>query len=405
MIPTFEIASSEKLLEHTRQNIIADKLIFPSGKEYEYVYRTTGGKRVVFVVPIMSDDQVVLVRQYRHPLRRDVLEIPAGIVEEGESFEEGALRELREETGYTATHAELIGKLAANPAASDLVVRFYLARNVTKVGEPLNTEIEHTTPVLMPISKISQALSDGKIESMFTAAGFMLAMPSITGTSQLWQSTEMADQLDYESTSNYTIKAIEGWNAYVNNRLLDEKKEIGDKIWALMQVKLFDINRTVPEPALEKLREVPIWLEAESKKVICACYHPSKKWLSENGFNTEKARSVEIGNPDNFLSWTLDQPSMVLHELAHAYHHRVLGYDNPDIKSAYDRAVESKSYESVLRNNGQNARAYALNNDQEYFAELTEAYFGTNDFYPFVRAEIMPHDPQMYETLKKLWKV
>ena len=95
---------------------------------------------------------------------------------------------------------------------------------------------------------------------------------------------------------------------------------------------------------------------------------------------------------------------MVLHELAHAYHHRVLGYDNPDIRAAYERAVASKTYESVLRYNGRMERAYALNNDQEYFAELTEAFFGQNDFYPLVRAEVMRHDPEMHKTLKMLWR-
>ena len=214
----------------------------------------------------------------------------------------------------------------------------------------------------------------------------------------------MTHQPEYEPTSNYTIQDIEGWQKiYVNNRLLKENKELGNELLELMRIKLYDINRTVPKHALEKLYEVPIWLEDDNKQVTCACYHPSREWLSEHGFNPEKAKAVEIGNAINFINWTLHQPAMVLHELAHAYHHQVLGYDNPDIKAAYEQAAESKSYESVLRYDGQQARAYALNNDQEYFAELTESYFGTNDFYPFVRAEIMQHDPMMYETLKKLW--
>ena len=48
-------------------------------------------------------------------------------------------------------------------------------------------------------------------------------------------------------------------------------------------------------------------------------------------------------------------------------------------------------------------RAYALNNDQEYLAELTEAFFSTNDFYSFVRAEVPVRDPHMYKVLCKLW--
>ena len=47
--------------------------------------------------------------------------------------------------------------------------------------------------------------------------------------------------------------------------------------------------------------------------------------------------------------------------------------------------------------------AYALNNPQEYFAESTEAYFGVNDFYPFVRAELKEHDPDMSSLMQTLW--
>ena len=213
----------------------------------------------------------------------------------------------------------------------------------------------------------------------------------------------MASQSGYEPTSNYAIQNIEGWSVYVNHRLLNEKRKLGSDVLKLTSVKLYDINRVVPKLALKKLQEVMIWLEVESEQVTCACYHPSEQWLSEHEFNPAKAKSVEIGNAVNFLQWSMHQPSMMLHELAHAYHHQVLGHDNPDIKAAYKQAVESGLYESVLRYNGKQARAYALNNDQEYFAEQTEAYFGTNDFYPFVKAELMQHDPLMYEILKKLW--
>jgi len=135
------------------------------------------------------------------------------------------------------------------------------------------------------------------------------------------------------------------------------------------------------------------------------CYHVSPAWLREHHMNPQKAGAVEIANAKNFLSWTLVQPWMVLHELAHGYHDQVLGYDNAEIRACFERAVSSKSYESVLHYNGKKVRAYALTNDREYFAEATEAYFGTNDFYPFVRAELAQHDPAVHDLLEKLWGV
>jgi hypothetical protein len=188
----------------------------------------------------------------------------------------------------------------------------------------------------------------------------------------------------------------------VNKDLLDEK-ELSDKCLALMQVKLFDVQRVVPKPAVARLKQVPIWLELDDKKFPGACYHPSKGWLMNNDVNPEKAGCVEIANARHFLTWSIDQPFMVLHELAHAYHHRVAGYDNPEIKAAYKAAKESGKYDKVLRASGRTEKHYALTSDQEYFAECSEAYFGTNDFYPFVRAELKEFDPQMYDVLRNVW--
>ena len=208
----------------------------------------------------------------------------------------------------------------------------------------------------------------------------------------------------YEPTSNYVPRNVRGWTVYVNHRLLEDQKELGNRTLELLAVKLYDVTRMVPKPALEKLRRIAIWVEFAHPRHPCMCYHPSRDWLTENDFNPEKAGSVEIANAATFLKWTHEQPSMVLHELAHGYHHRFLGgYDNPEIAAAYKRAVESKLYESVLHWDGNSVRAYASNNPQEYFAELTEAWFGANDFYPFVRAEVLKHDPQGAKLLKKLW--
>ena len=211
-------------------------------------------------------------------------------------------------------------------------------------------------------------------------------------------------QPSYEPTENYTQRQIHGWTVYVHRSLLEEQKSTGDRVLELLAVKLYDIQQAVPAKAVEKLRKIPIWLEYNNKPVRCACFHPSKQWLKANGFNPNKAGAVEIGNAETFIRWSRHQPSMVLHELAHRYHwHFLGGYDNPEIAAAFKRAKEAGIYESVLYFDGSKKRAYALNNPQEYFAELSEAWFGVNDFYPFVRAEVLVHDPEMAKLLRKLW--
>ncbi len=215
--------------------------------------------------------------------------------------------------------------------------------------------------------------------------------------------TESID-LPYEPTSNYEERSIRGWRVLVHKSLLEEHEALGCEALELLDFQLYQITRVVPEPALAKLRQIPIWLEYDNPRVTCACYHPSRGWLKANGFNPEKAGSVEIGNAKRFLSWTREQPWMVLHELAHGYHHRFLGgYGQPEIVQAWQEARDAGLYDSVLHIRGHRQVAYAKKDPQEYFAELSEAWFGVNDFYPFVRGEVWVHDPKGAALLEKLW--
>jgi hypothetical protein len=206
----------------------------------------------------------------------------------------------------------------------------------------------------------------------------------------------------FEPTSAFERQQVEGWPVLVHKKVL-AKKDLWEHTLRQLQVQLYNITRMVPAKAVERLRQVRIWVE-ENPKVRCMCYHPSRRWLEGHDFNPEKAKSVELGGPETFCDWTRHQPWMVLHELAHGYHHQVIGYDHPGVRAAYEKAKKAGSYESVLYLGGNKKKAYAMNNDQEYFAELTEAWFGTNDFYPFVRAEVLVHDPDMAKVLKEVWE-
>ena len=211
----------------------------------------------------------------------------------------------------------------------------------------------------------------------------------------------------YEPTSAYEERRIEGWRVMVLGAFLRGEPELAAETLKVLGSQLHQVCRVAPAPALEKLKRVTIWVELAEGNHPCMAYHPDAGWLRNHGMNPDKARCVEIANAKNFLAWTLDQPWMVLHELAHAYHHQFLpgGYGNPEIAAAYKEAMEAKRYESVLHCRGADRRAYAATNPMEYFAENSEAYFGVNDFYPFVRAELKRHDPAAYALLEKLWGV
>jgi hypothetical protein len=167
---------------------------------------------------------------------------------------------------------------------------------------------------------------------------------------------------------------------------------------------LENVARVVPAAPLQQLRAVPIWLSPppadESPR---GAYHPSADWLGEHGRNPAMAKNIEFTNVAIFPQEIERMPMMALHELAHAYHDRVLGFENAEIEAVYRRAVENKSYEAIKRSNGNTERAYALTNAKEYFAETSEAFFGRNDFFPFTREELRRHDPEMYRLLERIW--
>ncbi|MGH2272392.1 hypothetical protein ACQ9LF_11380 [Anaerohalosphaeraceae bacterium U12dextr] len=199
----------------------------------------------------------------------------------------------------------------------------------------------------------------------------------------------------------YTEISIEGFQILVRDSLIRRDAALWENTRRELASQLFRIVRDVPEIAVQRLRQSPVWIEdTDAPSAMWA--HIDVGWLKANGYLPEKVNCIEIRNPRLFVSWCKDQPSMVLHEMAHVYHNKFL-HRNPEIQKAYQDALQSGTYEKVLHINGRTVRAYAMNNDMEYFAETAEAFFGTNDMYPFVRAELNIHDPNMFELHKRLW--
>ena len=209
----------------------------------------------------------------------------------------------------------------------------------------------------------------------------------------------------FEPTENYESRQVEGWDVLVNRQFLTDRPELAGRTLTLLRFQLYQVARRLPPEAVAEVRKVRIWVEENEPHHPCMAYHPDAGWLRGHGMNPDKARCVEIANARNFLSWTREQPWMVLHELAHAYHHQFLkgGFQNPEISGAFGTAKTEKRYAAVLHYDGKTVPAYAQTNPMEYFAEATEAFFGTNDFYPFVRPELDRHDPETAALLAKLW--
>lgn len=211
------------------------------------------------------------------------------------------------------------------------------------------------------------------------------------------------------SVSGYTTEVRHGFPVLVLDAgLANHPVEMQAAVSELDAQLSAIVQANLSEAVMERLRAVKIFVDWAQTNGG-AQYHPSRQWLLDNGYEPEKEQSVEISNARNFVAWSQqNQPWMVLHELSHAYHHQVLGYNDAAILGAYQNAVRSGLLDSVPYNPGGgrahfNQVAYAKNNEIEYFAEISEAYLGENDYYPFVRSELEAYDPQGFAVAQSVW--
>jgi len=192
----------------------------------------------------------------------------------------------------------------------------------------------------------------------------------------------------------------------VDDRLMTgDNAVLGERALKLLNARLVAITIVVPDPALSKLRAVKIELDLDYGDLKAMQYHPEAGWLKQHGYSETLAKCVHIPRAAGFLS-PFDNhrmPWVVLHELAHAYHDQVVGFEDARVTAAWKKFCDSGKYKSVLTSPGPMREHYGLTNPKEFFAEMTEAYFGSNDFYPFVAGELQQAEPEMFALLGDLW--
>ena len=125
----------------------------------------------VNIIPVTSDNRVVMIRQYRHGSREVTLEIPGGLVEEDDP-RKAALRELEEETGFSGPDAVLLGAVNPNPAIFNNLCYTYLVRDAVKSGEVSLDPNEDIDVVLKPLSEIPALIADGTISHALVVVAF-----------------------------------------------------------------------------------------------------------------------------------------------------------------------------------------------------------------------------------------
>jgi dipeptidyl-peptidase-4 len=186
------------------------------------------------------------------------------------------------------------------------------------------------------------------------------------------------------------------------DQALDSAMDPARSALASIARMLRQVDIALPAAALAQVRRTPIFLHEHSGPN--GMFHRNPDWLIAHGRTVEMLNGIEVSDASVFIETSKVQPGSILHELAHAYYTRLAEEERMEIDLVYRRAMEHIGYRQVKRHDGSVTDAYARSNAAEYFAELTEAYFSRNDFYPFTRAELAAYDPDGERLIAKLWR-
>jgi hypothetical protein len=215
-----------------------------------------------------------------------------------------------------------------------------------------------------------------------------------------------AERILKTPAGTHRLEQIEGWTVQVDEQVdQEENRELKENTLRVVANQLYDLKTRLVAERVAELQKIPIRLDVHNKTLVQAQYHPSLGWLRANGHPDECEKVVHIPRAKHFLDrrHQSQQPFVLLHELAHAYHDQVLSFEHPAIMAAYERVKEAKLYDKALLVTGKEVKHYALTNHKEFFAEMTECYLGTNDFFPFVSGELKKHDEDTFRLLEGIW--
>jgi ADP-ribose pyrophosphatase len=169
------ILSSQKVFDGRVFNVTVDTV---SEGELTYQREVVHHNGSAVIVPVFDDGTVALVKQYRHPAVRFLLEVPAGTLAKGERPETGAARELKEELGLVAERLEKLSEFFVSPGFCEEKMWVYLATELSE-GEQALEDDEIIDVVRLPIGDALEMITSGEIQDAKTIIGLMLAAPRV----------------------------------------------------------------------------------------------------------------------------------------------------------------------------------------------------------------------------------
>jgi hypothetical protein len=211
----------------------------------------------------------------------------------------------------------------------------------------------------------------------------------------------------------YERRTLQGFTVFVNKQVLAHNTDrFGRQPLSVLEQELTDLRRILVRRIVSVLQEVPIWAEWDNTDpkdagILAKYYGGPAEEYKKMGGDPRKANGVEvlslrrlgeIRRPGSSL-----QQIIILHEMAHAVQHRLLGWGNPELEATFKQATDRKLYDEVNDRFGRRGKAYARTNAAEYFAELSCAYLDSCNYFPFNNEQLKGYDPVGYKFVERVW--
>jgi ADP-ribose pyrophosphatase len=174
-IEPWEIVKSEIVFHNKWVTIQKDAVKLPNGLVIDDYYVNVRPE-VAISLPVTREGKAIMVRQYKHGGKEIFLEFPGGVFEaEKETALEGALREMREETGYYSDEMFYLGKVYDDPTKDTNCIHFFLAKNAYKKFEPEPDPTENIEVIEVPFEDIPGLIRNNKMQVCGTIAIYAMA--------------------------------------------------------------------------------------------------------------------------------------------------------------------------------------------------------------------------------------